>query len=212
MSLSQIAYERILEYIITGKYKPGSTLKEEELASLLKISRTPIREALVRLEKEGVIVKNGKSFTVIPLTESDILQLYEVRINLESLAAKLAAIRASQDEINKLINVLNEIKESANADPLTLANLNGNLHRTIAEASHNKYIADILDSIRLKLKIVRVTLFTSFQRRDDEFREHESIVIAIKNRSPDLAYDMMRMHEEKVLEYVKQNILPVLFR
>ncbi|WP_338602329.1 GntR family transcriptional regulator [Sulfolobus tengchongensis] len=212
MSLSQTAYEKILEYIITGKYKPGSTLKEEELASLLKISRTPIREALVRLEKEGIVTKNGKSFTVIPLTENDILQLYEVRITLESQSARLAAMRATNEEVEKILKIMKEIKDTTVTDPLTLANLNGNLHRAIAEASHNRYLIEILDNIRLKLKIIRVTLFTSFQRRDDELREHESIVIAIKNRSPDLAYDMMKMHEEKVLEYVRQNVLPILFR
>lgn len=212
MSLSQLAYEKIMEYIVTGKYKPGSVMREEELASSLKISRTPIREALVRLEKEGIIVKNGKSFTVVPLSESDIIQLYEVRINLEPYAAKLAAIRATQDEIDNMIKLLDEIRNLSVNDPLFLANLNGNLHRAIAEASHNKYIVEILDNIRLKLKIVRVTLFVSFQRRDDELREHENVVIAIKNRNPDLAYDMMRLHEEKVLEYVKQNIIPLFFR
>lgn len=212
MSLSQTAYEKILDYIITGKYKPGSVLKEEELASILKISRTPIREALAKLEKEGIIVKNGKSYSVIPLSQSDIVQLYEIRIPLEAEAAKLAANRATDEEINKIIKILDDIKNTKENDPLILANLNGDLHRTIAEASHNKYLVDILDNIRIKLKIVRVTLFTSFQRKDEELKEHEDIVIAIRDRDQDRAYNMMKRHEENVLNYVKRNILPILFR
>ncbi|MEM4086828.1 MAG: GntR family transcriptional regulator, partial [Saccharolobus sp.] len=176
MSLSQLAYESILNYIVTGKYKPGSTLKEEELASILKISRTPIREALVRLEKEGVIIKNGKSYTVVPLSENDILQLYEVRIALESEAAKLAALRANEDDIYNMLKIFSNIKNETSSDPLILANLNGNLHRAIAEASHNKYLIEILDNIRIKLKIVRVTLFISFQRRDEELKEHQDVI------------------------------------
>ncbi|BDB98063.1 MAG: GntR family transcriptional regulator [Saccharolobus sp.] len=212
MSLSQTAYEKILDYIITGKYKPGSILKEEELASILKISRTPIREALAKLEKEGIIVKNGKSYSVIPLSQSDIVQLYEIRIPLEAEAAKLAANRATDEEINKIIKILDDIKNTKENDPLILANLNGDLHRAIAEASHNKYLVDILDNIRIKLKIVRVTLFTSFQRKDEELKEHEDIVIAIRDRDQDRAYNMMKRHEENVLNYVKRNILPILFR
>lgn len=212
MSLSQTAYEKILDYIITGKYKPGSILKEEELASILKISRTPIREALAKLEKEGIIVKNGKSYSVIPLSQSDIVQLYEIRIPLEAEAAKLAANRATDEEINKIIKILDDIKNTKENDPLILANLNGDLHRAIAEASHNKYLVDILDNIRIKLKIVRVTLFTSFQRKDEELKEHEDIVIAIIDRDQDRAYNMMKRHEENVLNYVKRNILPILFR
>ncbi|MEM0092626.1 MAG: GntR family transcriptional regulator [Saccharolobus sp.] len=212
MSLSQLAYESILNYIVTGKYKPGSTLKEEELASILKISRTPIREALVRLEKEGVIIKNGKSYTVVPLSENDILQLYEVRIALESEAAKLAALRANEDDIYNMLKIFSNIKNETSSDPLILANLNGNLHRAIAEASHNKYLIEILDNIRIKLKIVRVTLFISFQRRDEELKEHQDVIIAIKDRDPERAYNMMKRHEENVLAYVKKNVIPILFR
>ena len=212
VTLSQAAYEKILEYIITGKYKPGSPLREEELANMLKMSRTPIREALARLEKEGIIAKNGKFYIVTSLTETDIVQLYEIRINLEPHIAKLAAIRATQDEIEKMLEILDEIKNSLNSDPLVLANLNGNLHSAIAEASHNKYAAGILENIRLKLKIVRVTLYVSFQRRNEEIREHESIVMAIKDRNPDLAYELMKEHEENVLDYVKKNIIPLIFK
>ncbi|AOL17155.1 GntR family transcriptional regulator [Sulfolobus sp. A20] len=212
MSLSQTAYEKILEFVVSGKYRPGSILKEEELASLLNISRTPIREALVRLEKEGIIVKNGKSYSVIPLSESDIIQLYEVRIPLEAEASKLASMRATQEEIDNMLRLIDQIRNTKENDPLKLANLNGNLHSLIAEASHNKYIVDILNNIRLKLKIVRVTLFTSYQRRDEELKEHEEIVLAIRDKKVELAYEMMKKHEENVLNYVKLNVLPLLFR
>ncbi|MBB5255122.1 GntR family transcriptional regulator [Sulfurisphaera ohwakuensis] len=213
MSLSQLAYEKILNLIINGKYKPGNLLKEDELANTLNISRTPVREALARLERDGIIIKSGKSYSVIPLSAEDIIQIYEIRIPLEAEASKLASIRGTEEELKKMLDIIEEIKRvKEDAEPLTLAELNGKLHRTISEASHNKFLVDILENIRLKLKIVRVTLFTSFQRREEELREHSEIVTSIIERNPDKAYQLMKEHELNVLEYVKKNILPILFR
>ncbi|WP_286188864.1 FCD domain-containing protein [Sulfolobus sp. S-194] len=92
-----------------------------------------------------------------------------------------------------MLDIIEEIKRvKEDAEPLTLAELNGKLHRTLSEASHNKFLVDILENIRLKLKIVRVTLFTSFQRREEELKEHSGIAMAIIERNPDKAYQLMK--------------------
>lgn len=211
-SLSQVAYDGILNLILTGKYRPGYPLKEDELATELGISRTPIREALARLEREGIILKSGRSYVVIPMTKEDVVQLYEVRIPLEAEAARLASVRASPQEIEEIMKVIDSIKKAKGVDdPLELASLNGRFHELVVAASHNKYLEEILRNVRTRLKIVRVTLFTGSQRKEEEVKEHEEISIAIKERKAEEAYAKMKEHEENVLRFVKETVLPLLF-
>jgi len=211
---SMKVYEELVKGIVEGKFRLGSVLKEDELAKLFGVSRTPVREALARLEREGLAVKRGKSYMIVPLTAEDVVMLYETRIPLETTAAKLAAVRASEDHVREMGEVIEAIKgevSKGDPDPVTLANLNGRFHELVAFASGNKYIVEFLGSIRLRLKIVRVTLFTSYQRRVDEAREHEEVYQAIRGRDPDRAYMVMMNHEINVLNYVKEKVIPMLF-
>jgi len=133
-------------------------------------------------------VKEGKSYVVAPINKEEVIQLYEIRIPLEAEAAKLASLRAKEEELKMMKEVINQIKSGHVNDPVSLAELNGSVHEMIAKASCNKYIEETLGRIRTKLKIVRVTIFTSVQRREDEIREHENVVEAIVMRNPDEAY------------------------
>ncbi len=207
-------YEELIRSIITGRLKLGEVIKEDELALMFGVSRTPVREALARLEKEGLITRRGKSYVVTPLSADDVVMLYEARIPLEATAARLAAIRASESLISEMGEVIGKIKEETSKQdpsPLTLAELNGRFHELVARGSGNRYIEDILRSIRLKLKLVRVTLFTSYQRRVEEAREHEEVYQAIRARNPEEAYRLMLNHENEVMKYVKERVLPMLF-
>ncbi len=207
-------YEELLNAIIQGRFRPGEALREDRIASMLGASRTPVREALARLEREGFVAKDGRSYVVTPITKDDVIQLYEERIPLEAMAAKLAAIRATEDQLVKMGNAIDMIRAEVmqpNPNPVKLAELNGKFHDLVAEASGNKYIAATLRQIRLKLKIVRVNIFTSYSRRLEETREHGDVYEAIKSRNPDAAFVKMLNHEQNVLEYVKNNVLPYYF-
>ncbi|MFP3239466.1 MAG: GntR family transcriptional regulator, partial [Caldivirga sp.] len=81
-------YEELLNAIIQGKFKPGQVLREDKVASMIGASRTPVREALARLEREGFVVKDRRSYVVTPITKEDVIQLYEARIPLEAMAAR----------------------------------------------------------------------------------------------------------------------------
>ncbi|BCU67609.1 GntR family transcriptional regulator [Sulfolobales archaeon HS-7] len=211
-SLAKAAYDEILKRIVEGKYKLGEVLTEDSLTLELNMSRTPIREALRILEKEGLIRKTNRSYTVLYLTPEEIEKLYEVRIELEGLAAKLATVRASERELQDIQNILDDIKEttfSGKAEPVTLAELNGTFHDFIARASENEQLRECLINIRLKLRVVRMTLFTSFDRMNEEYEEHRDIFNAIKSRNPDDAYKLMISHETNVLEYLRKRIFPL---
>ena len=100
--LSKFAYEALMQRIADGKFRTGQTFTEEFLKKELKISRTPIREALGSMQSEGIVSKNGRSYSVIYLNENEINEIYEVRRELESLAAYLSAIRMSTNERKEL--------------------------------------------------------------------------------------------------------------
>lgn len=204
-------YNSVLNAIVQGRFKPGEPLREDDIALMVGASRTPVREALARLERDGFVVKSKRSYIVVPLTKEDVIELYETRIPLEAMAAKLAAIRVSEQQIAEMGRVIEEIKaESAVSEPnpIRLADLNGRFHELVAEASGNRHLARMLKYIRLKLKIVRVNIFTSYSRRIEEIREHSLVYEAIRARNSDLAFSRMFEHEENVLEYVKKSVLP----
>jgi len=213
-SLSEKIYKELLRRIVGGELKPGSTVKEELLASELGVSRTPVREALARLERDGLIVRSGKSYQIVPLSRDDVIQLYEVRKPLEALAAELAAQRISEEVAARLKDLVRRVSEEAAKeapDPIVLAELNGSIHMEIARASGNKYLVEFIDRVRLKLLIVRISIFTSYERRLEEVREHSEIVEAVLRRDPKLAREAMERHMDRVVAYVRGKILPLLF-
>ncbi|WP_069806989.1 GntR family transcriptional regulator [Vulcanisaeta thermophila] len=214
MALSERVYRELLNGIVSGRFRLGEVLKEDALAELFNVSRTPIREALARLERDGLVIKSGKSYVIVPLSRDDVLQLYEVRKPLELLSAELAARRISDELVAELRDAVARMRDEASKpdpDPVLLAELNGKIHNIIARASGNKYLVEYLSEIRLKLMVVRVTLFTTYGRRVEEAVEHAAIADAVIQRKPELARERMEEHMDHVIDYVKSKVLPLLF-
>ncbi|HLH85845.1 MAG TPA: GntR family transcriptional regulator [Thermoplasmataceae archaeon] len=208
-SLTESAYKYIFESIMNGNFRAGQSISPDNIVKTLNISKTPVREALLQLEAEGLISRNGRFYNVIFLSEKEVLELYEVRMILEAEAAALACDRITDAELSVLWNVLDMIKAAVNEknpDPIKLADLNGKFHSLIAAACKNSYIVEYTSNIRLKLKIVRTTLFTSYDRRQDEVAEHEAILKAIERRDPDLAKGRVKSHMQKLMSYLKNNV------
>ena len=209
-TLTEIAYKHIFDAILSGKYRSGQSLSPDNIVAQLNISKTPVREALVELEAEGIISRNGRYYNVIFLDQKDILDLYELRAILESEAAALACERVDQNQLEELREALHLIKQAVSEkdpEPIKLADLNGKFHALIARASGNRYLAEYTSSIRLKLKIIRTTLFTSYDRRMEEVEEHEAILSAIERGDSELARARVRSHMFKVITYLKNNVL-----
>ncbi|AWR95315.1 GntR family transcriptional regulator [Acidianus brierleyi] len=208
-NLTENAYNEILNSIVKGKYRQGQRLTEDQLCKDLNMSRTPVREALRMLLSEGIIKKDNKSYSVVYITAEEARMLYELRIPLEGLAARLASLRADEKDIEKMESILSKVKEETakeNPDALVLADLNGAFHEAIADATKNTYLRSCLIDIRVKLKIVRTSLFTSFERRRDEYNEHYLIFTAIKEKNPEKAENLMTEHEKKVLDFLEKRV------
>ena len=146
MSLSshRDAYSLILDAIDAGLFKPGDRLVETDLAERFGVSRTPVREALQRLETQSLLTRDGRSLIVASLDHTQIAELYIVRAELEGLAARLAARHATEEEQQVLLDLAQMTLPSA-ASPGELVRDNRRFHKQIHLASHNRYLVQQLD-------------------------------------------------------------------
>ena len=210
LTLTETAYKYIFDGIMNGKYRAGQSISPDLLAKSLNMSKTPIREALLQLETEGLIFRNGRFYNVVYLDEEEIVELYEVRAILEAEAAAMAAARLTdsiREDLKETLKLIRKVSSQENPDPLVLADLNGKIHGMIAAASGNRYIGEYTRNIRLKLKVVRTTLFSSFDRREVEIEEHEKVINAVLSGDQNLARRSMWQHEMEVLEYLRNSVL-----
>ena len=210
MSVTDSAYKFIFDGILNGRFRAGQSISPDSIVQSLNISKTPIREALVQLEVEGLIFRNGRYYNVIFLDEREVVELYEIRAILESEAAYLATIKRTPQFIQELKETLEKLKElnlNREPEPVKLADLNGQFHSIIALASGNRYISEYTAQVRLKLKVIRTALFSSSDRRVSEIKEHEEVLRAMEEGNPALARDMMKAHAVEVIEYLKTSVL-----
>ncbi len=209
-TLTETAYRYIFDGITNGRFRAGQSISPDTLSRNLNMSKTPIREALLQLEVENLVFRNGRYYNVIYLDEQEVLELYQLRRILESEAAYYAAKNVNEQVVRDLDAALNAIIEASkepNPEPIKLADLNGKFHSIIARASGNRYIVQYTTEIRLKLKVIRTTFFSSYDRRFDESKEHKKIFDAIRQAKPDLAKQLTIDHMDKTIKYVKDYVL-----
>jgi DNA-binding GntR family transcriptional regulator len=188
------AYTLILEAIEAGEYSPGARLVESELAERLGVSRTPVREALQRLETQGMLSRDGRSLIVASLDHNQLAELYAVRAELEGLAARLAARHATDEEIAVLQGMVADDRTLVGGDPRLLSRANKRFHRLIHLASHNRFLVQQLDLVHRSMALMATTTFAANGRDAAALDEHAAIVTAIAARDGDAAYAALRGH------------------
>ncbi|MDK3075722.1 GntR family transcriptional regulator [Sedimentitalea sp. JM2-8] len=176
------AYSMILEAIDMGIYKPGDRLVESDLADRFGVSRTPIREALQRLETQSLLARDGRSLIVASLDHNQMAELYVVRRELEGLAARLAARHANEEEIAVLRSMVAADDALVN-DPPALARANRRFHKQIHLASHNRYLVQQLDLVHRTMALMSTTSLAAQGRGEIAQSEHDGIVSAIEARN-----------------------------
>ena len=187
------AYTLILEAIDLGVYKPGDRLVESELAERFGVSRTPIREALQRLETQSLLTRDGRSLIVASLDHNQLAELYVVRSELEGLAARLAARHATQEEVRLLRGMIEEDRALMN-QPQALSRANKRFHKQIHLASHNRYLVQQLDLVHRSMALLATTSLSFEGRGLQTLEEHSKIVEAIAAGDGDRAYDALKQH------------------
>ena len=194
------AYSLILEAIEAGVFKPGDRLVESELAERFGVSRTPVREALQRLETQAMLARDGRSLMVASLDHNQLAELYAVRTELEGLAARLAARHATEEEVRVMRAMVIEDRALLGGDPRLLSQANKRFHKQIHLASHNRFLVQQLDLVRRAMALMATTSFAAEGRDGPALAEHERIVAAIEVRDGDGAYLALKTHISKAYE------------
>lgn len=187
------AYALILEAIDSGIYKPGDRLVESDLAERFGVSRTPIREALQRLETQSLLERDGRSLIVASLDHNQMSELYVVRRELEGLAARLAARHATKEEVRVLREMVADDDMLVN-DPVALSRANRRFHKQIHLASHNRYLVQQLDLVHRTMALMATTSLAAEGRGEIAQNEHAGIVAAIEARDEEAAEKALKEH------------------
>lgn len=195
-SLSDLAYHRIKEKIISLELPPASLVDESTLVEELEVGLTPVRQALRRLSIENLVVILPRRGTIVAdLNLSDLHKIFELRIEIETLAAKLAADRATQEQIATLDSLLKESKALiAKGDNTQLLNADREIHQLIAEAANNEFLAETAERLYchvLRLWNLSIAEITGLA---EGFQEHTDLVDAIRERDSERASAIMRNH------------------
>jgi DNA-binding GntR family transcriptional regulator len=194
--IMQDAYTLILEAIDTGVFKPGDRLVESDLAERFGVSRTPIREALQRLETQSLLARDGRSLIVASLDHNQLAELYVVRAELEGLAASLAARHATAEEVRVLRDMVNADR-GLMGDPKAMARANRRFHKQIHLSSHNRFLVQQLDLVHRSMALMATTSLAAAGRDKDALNEHDAIVSAIEAGDCDRAGEALRAHISK---------------
>ncbi len=196
---SQSLTEQLIEAIVNGKYSAGSKISETELATTFKVSRGPLREAIMKVQSLGLVEKVPHvGARVVKLTQTKLTEIYAVREALEGMAANLACQHITDQEIQTLSELLEQHKAHIHTvDGSSYCKQQGNddFHYLIIKASRNsKLITLLCDELYHLQRMYRYQSPQTHSRPEIALQEHEHILIAIKNRDSELAEMLMRRH------------------
>ncbi|HPQ10354.1 MAG TPA: GntR family transcriptional regulator, partial [Bacillota bacterium] len=194
--LRELVFEAIREAIINGTLRPGERLMEEALAEELGVSRTPVREAIRKLELEKlVIMVPRKGAYVADLTKSDVKEVFEIRRALEGLAAQLAALRATDEQLEKLERYLVRIGEAIDREDIEQTiEIDEMFHDVLYKAAGNDRLEEMINNLREHIQRYRSTSLAHPGRMKQAFVEHRKLVEAIGKRDSKLAKKLAEEH------------------
>ncbi|MEJ1976211.1 MAG: GntR family transcriptional regulator [Acetobacteraceae bacterium] len=188
------AYDLLLDEIENGGLPAGTRLREAELAERFEISRTPVREALKRLETQGLVVHEPHHGAVVAtLDYGQMAELYFMREVLEGTAARLAAIHATPTERDILRDMVARDRLITD-QPKRLAQTNRLFHQQIRNAARNRFLGHTLENMRLSLALLAGTTLGEPNRGARSVEEHAAIVDLIAAQDPDGAEQAARLH------------------
>jgi DNA-binding GntR family transcriptional regulator len=194
-SRAQKLYDFLRNAILDGTLEPNERLVEETIAAMASVSRTPVREAIRRLEADDLIQNTGQGLVVGSCDPDDLADLCIVRETLEGLASRLAARSRSEIEVLSLLRILNDYRKATELqDVLRLVALNHAFHETIWQATHNRYLFHQLVTLRSHIEHLQKTTLDIPSRQQEALSQHELLLDAIVNRDADEAERLTCQH------------------
>ncbi len=206
-SLRESVYSKIKKRILIGEMKPGTRIVEVTLAESLGVSRTPVREAIRQLEKEGMVtvIEPRRGSYVSDVSVKDMVDILEVRGELEALAAALASERATEEEIMEMERISGLYREAIyDNDTENIIKYDELFHKKIVGASGNKSLIAVSETIQDMALRFRYLYYDDFSRYENMPSEHRHILDAIRSKDMNKAKEVAVSHVANLKEFVKE--------
>jgi len=184
---AETAYDLILSSLQEGSLRAGDRVREEEIAEQLTLSRTPVREALRRLEADGIVEHRARSGAIIrELSHTEVVELYEMRVVLDRTAATLAAQHGAEAEFDRLHDLNQEIAQER-SNSARAAAINHQFHQGLYRAGRNRFLLESARSLNNSLLLLGPTTLTDEHRVEVVVEQHQRIIDALRSRDAEAA-------------------------
>lgn len=204
-SLADQVFEQLEKGIILGDYKQGDIVTEKELAESLGVSRTPVREALNRLEHDNMVEETGKGTKIIGISEKDILTIYKLREQLDGLCASEAAENITDDELKQLEDIVDYADFCVTKqDADKIRECDNNFHEILYRSSKNPVLYNILIPLHKKAAKYRWLTISDPSRAALSAAEHRQILEAMKKHDPQAATIAMVSHATRARQAMER--------
>lgn len=204
MPLRELVFKVLKEAIITGELNPRERLMEVQLAEDMGVSRTPVREAIRKLELEGLVVMvPRKGAYVADISVKDAAEVFEIRWAIEGLAASLASQRITDAEISELEKALDDIEKAVETSNIEMIiKKDTEFHNILFNSTRNERLAQIISNLKQQIYRFRVESFKNPERFKNTIKEHKAIIDAIRERDADKAEKITKKHIKKAEDNV----------
>ncbi len=203
VSLADQVFEQLETDILSGKYQRGDILTENKLSEALGVSRTPIREAIRRLQQENLIVETARGSVVVGISEKDLFDIYLIRENLEGIAAEMAAEAATEEGINELKSAF-ELQEfylaKENSEQIKL--MDNKFHEILYKISGSHVFYNTLLPLHKKVQKYRKVSVQSSSRANESVAEHRLILDAIISHNGEAAAKYTSQHVKNAYNHI----------
>lgn len=188
--------EAVRMAIVRGVFPPGSRLSEAELARQLGVSRTPVREAIRALEKDGLLQRApGQGLSIADISVDDVEEIYTIKTVLEGTAVRLACRRATEKDLARLYRFTEEMQVLAERGEIAAyAKVSREFHAALIRVSRSRRLAELYQAVDTPIQRLRVYALSQPGRPLDSVREHRAIIDAIAGRDPEQAERLIRSH------------------
>jgi DNA-binding GntR family transcriptional regulator len=200
LNLKEVVYKKLKKMIISHKLEPGTKIHEEHIAEELGVSRTPIREALSKLEQEGVVkIIPRRGAYIVKLSKEEIYEILTIREFLEALAVRLCTRHVNDDLIKKL----RECFEDPDGNPIAnnpelVHKADVHFHDIILNSCKSKKLSELMHNIYDQIQMLRSRVVTLPGKAKKSMSDHQKVIDALEKRDPDLAEKHMREHIKDV--------------
>lgn len=200
------AYDIISKKIIRGELKPKTRLRINDLSESLGISRTPVREALLKLEDEGLVMTKANRWTMVsPINVKETLDIYPIISNLECLALRLGFENINNEILEKLEKINEKIKlAKKDNNQLEALKLDDKFHKIIIDMSLNKEIYPLVQGLKRKVKRVEIYFFENDKDHLTTYEEHKKLIAYMKDKNLDMSIKALRKNWVNTLDSVDE--------